>query len=52
MHERLWHAMVSIRIEGIGEVGRGRDYGRRVGGDEFGGGYGLGRMHGIRRGED
>lgn len=35
MHERFWHAVVSIRIEGIGEVGRGRDYGGREGRDEF-----------------
>ena len=35
MHERFWHAMVRIGIEGIREVSRGWDNGRCIGRDEF-----------------
>jgi hypothetical protein len=35
VHERFWHTMVGIGVEGIGEVSRGRDDCRCIGCNEF-----------------
>ena len=52
MDKRLRHAVVSVGIEGVGKVGRGRDDRGRIRCDELFGRYGLDGMHRIGRGSD